>query len=86
MQKNVSTTGALIRITCGLVGLVWSTSYLSRRPSCIRPMLIAVISAMKVAEGITRFCPLKAMLGNNKSSSNNDLVMTHFPIPDQLDN
>lgn len=85
MQKNISTLNALMRITFGLVGLVWSTSCLSRRSSRIRPMLIAFISAMKVAEGITRFCLFKAMLGKRNSSSNNDLVTTHFPIPDQLE-
>lgn len=85
MQKNISTTEAIIRITFGLVGLVWSASCLSRRSSRIRPIFIAIISAMKIAEGITRYCPLKAMFKKDDPSSNNDLVMTHFPIPDHLD-
>jgi hypothetical protein len=58
LTKNVGTFDALGRITCGLVGLAWCASK-SRR---YFPYLIAMISAMKVAEGITRYCPMLALL------------------------
>ncbi|WP_246258603.1 YgaP family membrane protein [Kroppenstedtia pulmonis] len=63
MQKNVGTWDAIIRITMGTAGLVWSTSRLVRRPGKIIPVMIALLSGMKVAEGITRFCPLLYVMG-----------------------
>ncbi len=62
MNKNVGTLDALMRITCGLTGLVWSISRMCKRPHAYFPLLVAMISAMKVAEGVTRFCPLRALL------------------------
>ncbi|MCH5586594.1 DUF2892 domain-containing protein [Shimazuella sp. AN120528] len=66
MKKNLNNVEAIMRITCGLTGLVWSTARLSRR--CWSPfsILIAMMSAMKVAEGITKFCPLKTLYNGTK--------------------
>jgi hypothetical protein len=58
MERNIGTVDAWIRITCGLTGLAWSTAKMSRRCWSPIPLSIAMISAMKVAEGVTRFCPL----------------------------
>jgi hypothetical protein len=59
VQKNVGSLDAFLRITCGLAGLSWSAAQGRRRFPC----WFAALSAMKVAEGITRFCPLLALLG-----------------------
>lgn len=64
MQKNVGTIDALLRITCGLTMLAWCAS----RPKREFPCFIALLSAMKVAEGITRFCPILALLNKNSLS------------------
>ncbi|MDG5785941.1 DUF2892 domain-containing protein [Evansella sp. AB-P1] len=58
MKPNIGLLNALIRITCGLTTLAWATSKLVRRPSESGPFFIAIMGAMKVAEGITRFCPI----------------------------
>lgn len=58
MQKNVGTIDALIRITFGLVGLAYCATAKRRFPWCM-----AIHSALKVAEGITRFCPILAIFG-----------------------
>lgn len=63
LQKNVGTFDAIMRITLGLVGLAWSTSRMTKRPYRSLPFWIAILSAMKVAEGITRFCPMLALFG-----------------------
>lgn len=68
MQKNVGTLDALVRISCGLVGLAWCASKSRRR----FPYMIAMLSGMKVAEGITRFCPMLAMFNKCTTSSQND--------------
>lgn len=58
MKKNVGTLDAIFRITIGLAGLAWSTGRFSRRTTGFMPLVVAFFSAMKVAEGVTRFCPL----------------------------
>jgi hypothetical protein len=65
VQKNVGTVDALMRITCGLVGLAWCASK-SRRNF---PLMIAIFSGMKVAEGIIRYCPVLAIFGKNTAAS-----------------
>jgi hypothetical protein len=67
LAKNIGTFDALGRITCGLVGLAWCASK-SRR---YFPYLIATISAMKVAEGITRYCPMLALVHKSTSDHKN---------------
>ncbi|MGO0059042.1 YgaP family membrane protein [Brevibacillus fluminis] len=62
MQKNVGTIDAVIRITFGLLGLAYGAGKMSRRPYRT-PGLLMFLSAMKVAEGVTGFCPLLKMMG-----------------------
>ncbi|WP_074011175.1 YgaP family membrane protein [Numidum massiliense] len=62
MQKNVGTLDATLRITCGLTGLAWATARLVQHPDRTTPKMIAWLSAMKVAEGITRYCPMLKLL------------------------
>ncbi|TCP69154.1 YgaP family membrane protein [Baia soyae] len=76
MQKNISTTNAMMRIACGLVGLLWSINYLNRRRvnrMCF--LFITVMSVMKIAEGITRFCPCKALYNKIRSSISKDMIL-----------
>ena len=63
MKKNVGTYDALIRITVGFFGLAYGTYKMIRNPYRGMPVLVTFFSAMKVAEGMTRFCPLNALLG-----------------------
>ncbi|QQK77319.1 DUF2892 domain-containing protein [Salicibibacter cibarius] len=65
MKTNVGTLDAIMRITCGLTGLVWGASKMSRHYDRTMPMLVSIYSAMKVAEGITRYCPILDMLNVN---------------------
>lgn len=69
MQKNVGTTDAMIRITGGLLGLAYGIGKMSRRPYNT-PWLLMSLSAMKVAEGVTRFCPMYASMGVNSVKGN----------------
>ncbi|MDQ0254061.1 hypothetical protein J2S74_001434 [Evansella vedderi] len=58
MRQNIGLINAVIRITCGLTIVAWATSKLVRRPYDSMPLICTILGAMKVAEGITRFCPL----------------------------
>ncbi len=64
MRKNVGTVDATIRIALGLLGLAYGIGRMSRKPHRT-PWLLMSMSAMKVAEGITRFCPMLYALGSN---------------------
>ncbi|MBN2908229.1 DUF2892 domain-containing protein [Polycladomyces sp. WAk] len=69
MQKNVGTWDAIMRITIGTAGLAWSIARMVRRPYRSLPLLVALLSGMKVAEGITRFCPMLYLLGQSTAES-----------------
>lgn len=69
MKKNVGTWDAIMRITIGLAGLAWSTARMVRHPYRGFPLLVAMLSGMKVAEGITRFCPMLHLLGTRTNHS-----------------
>jgi hypothetical protein len=60
ITPNIGILNALIRITVGLTILSWSTAKLVKRPWRDSYLLMAMLGAMKVAEGIVRYCPLTA--------------------------
>lgn len=61
MKKNVGDIDAYMRITTGLTMLGYGIVKESKKSM--------IIGSMKVAEGITRFCPMFYIMG---LSSNND--------------
>ncbi|OEF99470.1 hypothetical protein BHF71_08895 [Vulcanibacillus modesticaldus] len=63
MKKNVGTVDALLRITWGLFGLAWGISRMTRYPHRGLPVIVTIIASLKVAEGITRWCPMLDILG-----------------------
>lgn len=63
MRKNVGTIDATIRITLGLIGLAYGIGKMSRRGRT--PWMLLGLSAMKVAEGVTRYCPMSDLIGIN---------------------
>lgn len=61
VKQNIGILNALIRITCGLTILAWSTSKMVKRPWRDSYLFMAVMGAMKVGEGIVRYCPIVAL-------------------------
>ena len=61
ITKNIGILNALIRITIGLTILSWSTAKMVKFPWRDSYLFIAICGAMKVAEGIVRFCPVTAL-------------------------
>ncbi len=61
VTKNIGILNALIRITIGLTILSWSTAKMVKHPWKESYVFIALCGAMKVAEGIVRFCPVTAL-------------------------
>lgn len=65
MKENVGKIDSYLRITCGLTMLGIGVSKESNA-------LIA-LGAMKVAEGVTKFCPMLYLMG--KSTKNDDMII-----------
>lgn len=61
VTKNIGILNSLIRITIGLTILSWSTAKMVKFPWRDSYLFIAICGAMKVAEGIVRFCPVTAL-------------------------
>ena len=62
VRPNIGIINAMVRITVGLTVVAYSTSRMVRKPWRQSSMLYAMIGAMKVAEGIVRYCPVTAMI------------------------
>ncbi|WP_096187013.1 YgaP family membrane protein [Evansella halocellulosilytica] len=57
-KQNIGVINAIVRITCGFTLFAWALSKMVRRPYDTMPLFTVIMGAMKIAEGITRFCPL----------------------------
>ncbi|HJV45437.1 MAG TPA: DUF2892 domain-containing protein [Bacillota bacterium] len=79
MKKNVGTLDALIRITFGLLGLTWGISRIVRSREHKFPLFITFMSALKVAEGVVRFCPGLALFGVNTIDEEDRSRKSPFP-------
>lgn len=85
ITPNISILNALIRITIGLTVVSWSTAKMVKWPWRDSYIVMAFLGAMKVAEGIVRFCPLTAlyyrgqdMIENQRHNEENQ------QMPDQM--
>ncbi len=65
-KRNIGTINAMLRITFGLTALSWLTARMTRKPWKESYILMAMLAAMKVAEGILRYCPMTAAFGKGK--------------------
>lgn len=87
VKPNISIVNALVRITIGLSVLAWSTAKHTKMPWRDSYVLLGVLGAMKVAEGIVRFCPIVALyereqnLRSNQNQSSNEKSTTEQFLP-----
>lgn len=74
IKPNIGILNSLIRITCGLTMLSWSTAKMVKQPWRDSNLLIAILGAMKVGEGIVRYCPITALFeqGFFQNGNNNE--------------
>ncbi len=92
VSSNIGIINALIRITVGFTILTWATSKLVKRPWRDSYLVMAMIGAMKVGEGILRYCPVTDLLeksgdndGDKKSKGLGSLkAMDMFNVKDML--
>lgn len=69
-KQNIGVINALIRITFGLTMLSWATAKLVKKPWKNSYIIIAFLSAMKVAEGIVKYCPMTDLVQNQVQQMN----------------
>ncbi|HDX9588715.1 TPA: DUF2892 domain-containing protein [Bacillus pseudomycoides] len=74
-KQNIGTINALIRITLGFVLLSCSTAKLVRKPWCTWSKIMLWVGAMRIAEGIIRFCPIVEACKLSKYMNMPDLKM-----------
>jgi hypothetical protein len=61
VKPNIGILNALVRITIGFTILSWTTAKFVKRPWRDSYLYLAILAAMKIAEGIVRYCPLTAV-------------------------
>jgi len=66
IKPNIGIINALTRITIGLTILSWCTAKLVKKPWRESYLLLAMCGAMKVGEGIVRYCPITALFENKQ--------------------
>lgn len=72
-KQNISIINALIRITCGFTFLTWATAKMVKKPWKNQSYIIVVmLSAMKIGEGILRYCPVVDAMENGQSFMKNE--------------
>lgn len=62
IKENIGIMNALIRITAGFTLLAFGTAKFARAPWRNSYLFLMICGAMKVAEGIVRYCPIVALL------------------------
>ncbi|MDP4162773.1 MAG: DUF2892 domain-containing protein [Bacillota bacterium] len=78
IKPNIGIINALIRITIGFTVISWSTAKLVKKPWRDSYLLMAMLGAMKIAEGIVRFCPVTALFERGQDMmGGNDGFMKH---------
>ncbi|MFO1441873.1 DUF2892 domain-containing protein [Bacillus sp. Bva_UNVM-123] len=82
-KPNIGIVNALIRITIGLTILSWSTAKFVKMPLRESYIIMAMCGAMKVGEGIVRFCPITALFENGvkMKKDNEEGLNLHDIIP-----
>jgi hypothetical protein len=74
-QQNISPRNAYARIMMGSVMTAYGTAQIIRDPKSRNGQMLVLLGSMKVAEGATKFCPIKAM-GSSMTGSNKLQNMT----------
>lgn len=69
-----------MRITCGFTFLTWATAKMVKKPWKNQSYLMVVIlSAMKIGEGILRYCPVVDVMENGQSMMKEKKNKDEFP-------
>lgn len=73
LRPNIGIVNALIRITFGLTTLCWACIKYMKAPWRDSLLIVIMLGAMKVGEGILRFCPVTYMFESYMEEDEDDL-------------
>lgn len=77
-QSNLSERNAFCRFFLGTSMTAYGIAKVSRNPDCTSGKLMIAFGAMKMAEGIFKYCPTKAMLSTNTQSAMSTTMQSMF--------
>ncbi|MEY9978939.1 YgaP-like transmembrane domain [Lysinibacillus sp. RC79] len=83
-ETNLSEKNAFCRFAMGTSLTAFGIARVARNPNCTRGRLMIAFGAMKMAEGIFKYCPTKALMGSctqsamNNSNSNSNSMQSMF--------
>lgn len=69
LKPNISDTNAFLRLICGVTCTSFGTARLARQSNCKIGMMLTILGAMKIAEGIFEYCPIVALTEMNEKNS-----------------
>ncbi|MGD6817941.1 YgaP family membrane protein [Metabacillus sp. 84] len=69
IRPNIGIVNALVRITVGLTLVAIASAKFSKKPWRESLILLIMLGAMKVGEGILRFCPLTLLYDQAKENT-----------------
>ncbi|MEC1179773.1 DUF2892 domain-containing protein [Metasolibacillus meyeri] len=75
LEENISERSAFMRLICGVSMTACGVGRIAHRPNCWTGHIMIAAGAMKIAEGIFHYCPMKAMLGSGMQNS--DYTTSH---------
>ncbi|SIS10411.1 Protein of unknown function [Peribacillus simplex] len=77
-KQNISIINALMRITCGFTLLTWAMTKMVKKPWKNQSYIFVVmLSAMKIGEGILRYCPVVDAMENGQNLMTNEPKQGH---------
>ncbi|MDQ0163224.1 YgaP family membrane protein [Bacillus alveayuensis] len=79
IKQNIGIVNSLVRITFGLTMLCWACAKYVKTPWRDSLLLVIFASAMKVGEGILRFCPITFMFENYQEEKNEEKEISFNP-------
>ncbi|AOH53097.1 hypothetical protein ABE28_001945 [Peribacillus muralis] len=83
-KQNISIINALMRITCGLTLLTWAAAKMVKKPWKKQSYLVVVmLSAMKIGEGILRYCPIVDVMENGQATMKKERIQEKVTHPSE---
>lgn len=77
-QANLSEKNAFCRFAMGTGLTAFGIAKISRNPNCTKGRLMIALGAMKMAEGLFKYCPTKSILNSNMQNAMNTSMQSMF--------
>lgn len=77
-QANLSEKNAFCRFAMGTGLTAFGIAKVSRNPNCTKGRLMIALGAMKMAEGLFKYCPTKSILNSNMQNAMNTSMQSMF--------